>query len=170
MNRLRSASLLAVAGAALTLAACSGYTTSTSTPSSATAAGECSVLTANTIALLTGESVRAAPRGSFAGAGGTCGNYTTDDGRPLLGVNDLQSGAEFRSTVAAVPADIYTVSEHLDQVGDEAILFKDRAETPRLRYLVARQENRGVVLFPLSGGSLSDAQLQQLAVSALAAH
>jgi hypothetical protein len=167
MHLLRSASLLALAGATLTLAACSGYTPST--PSVSTTAGECSVLTANTIASLTGESARAVPRGSFAGAGGTCGNYTTDDGRPLLGVNDLQSTADFRSAVAAVPADIYTVSQHLDQVGDEAILFKDRAEKPMLRYLVARQQSHGVVIFPLSGGSLSDAQLQQLAAAALAA-
>jgi hypothetical protein len=127
------------------------------------------VLTAKTITLLTGQSVRAAARGSFTGAGGTCSNYTTEYGRPYLGVNDVQTAAEFRSTVAAVPADIYTLSEHLDQVGDEAILFKDRAEKPMLRYLVARQQSHGVVIFPLSSDSLSDAQLQQLAAAALAA-
>jgi hypothetical protein len=38
-----------------------------------------------------------------------------------------------------------------------------------LRYLVARAGDRGVVIFPLSGSHITDAQLQQLATSALRA-
>jgi len=50
-------------------------------------------------------------------------------------------------------------------LGDEAILFKGPGG---MRYLVARQGDAGVVLFPL-GATVSDDQLRALATRALAA-
>jgi NitT/TauT family transport system substrate-binding protein len=134
----------------------------------AAAAGECSVLDAAAIEKVTGTPVRGVAGGSFAGAGGTCANYTTGDGKPYLGVNALNSPAEYASTVAAVPALVYEAKTPLRGLGDEAVLFTDRADRPSIRYLVARKGDHGVVLFPLSGAQdLADAKLRELAEVAL---
>lgn len=134
----------------------------------APASGECAVLDPAAVERVTGTAVRGVARGSFAGAGGTCANYTTADGKPYLGVNALTSAGEYASTVAAVPAMVYQDKTPLSGLGDEALLFTDRADRPSIRYLVARKGERGVVLFPLSGAAdVSDAQLRELAEVAL---
>jgi hypothetical protein len=116
------------AGAALVvMAACSPAPTSVS-PAPAPASGsDCPILPATTITQVTGTSVRGVARGSFVGAGGTCGNYTTAAGEPYLGINRLSSRADYSRSLAAVPDSIYPVRTSLPGVGEEAILFTDSA-------------------------------------------
>jgi hypothetical protein len=143
--------------------------TSASDGSAAGAARECRILTAADVKAATGADVHLIPRGSSPGAGGTCGNYATADGEAYLGVNALQTASEYDLAVAAVPRDIYPTRRVVAGLGDQAILMKD--ETGRLRYLVARKGDRGVVLFPLGSGmqGISDDRLGQLAQRSLAA-
>ncbi len=136
-----------------------------STAAGAQPGGECSILTAADIKAVTGADVRPVTRGAVLGAGGTCGNYITPDSQAYLGVNRLESQSEFGASVSAVPDDVYPNKQSLAGLGDEAVLFKD--ETGHLRYLVARNGGKGVVVFPLGGGEISDEQLRQLAERAL---
>ena len=106
-------------------------------------------------------------RGSFAGAGGTCGNYTNADGEPYLGINRLTSAADYRASLAAVPDSIYPVRQALPGIGEEAVLFSDSAQNPHLRYLIARSGEQGIVIFPFSNAHLTDDQLKDLAAAAL---
>jgi hypothetical protein len=131
--------------------------------------GGCRVLTATDIREITGAAVHLIGRGASPGAGGTCGNYATPDDDAYLGVNALESAADYTTAVSAVPEDVYPKRQAIPGLGDQAILMKD--ETGMLRYLVARKGNRGVVLFPLghAGRAVSDAQLRELAERALAA-
>jgi hypothetical protein len=140
------------------------------TPKATTGAtDECSALTVADIKTITGADVEAVARGAFPGAGGTCGNYTLADGRPFLGVNVLESKGLYDVAVGAVPKDVYPVRETVAGLGDEAVLMKDRAEKARMRYLVAHKGDVGVVIFPFSGGDLTDDQLKQLAAKAIGA-
>ncbi len=125
---------------------------------------ECSILTAADVERITGAKVQNVARLSRPGAGGTCANYTTPDGRLYLGVSQLNSASDYEMAVKSVPESVYPKREKLRGVGDEAILMKD--ESGRLRYLVARKGNRGVVLFPLDK-SPNDDQLKKLALQAL---
>jgi hypothetical protein len=129
----------------------------------------CRILTAADIREIAGASVHLIDRGASPGAGGTCGNYATDENDAYLGVNALESASEYAAAVAAVPVDVYPRREAIPGLGDEAVLMKD--DTGMLRYLVARKSNRGVVLFPLgrAAQAMSDTQLRQLAERALAA-
>jgi hypothetical protein len=62
---------------------------------------------------------------------------------------------------------VYPAREAVPGLGEEAMLFKAEGG---LRYLVARQGESGVVLFPLGAGfAMSDQQLRDLAAKALAA-
>jgi hypothetical protein len=128
---------------------------------------ECSILTPADVQKITGTRVRNIPRASKAGAGGGCANYVTSDGELYLGVSQLMSASEYKSYVAAVPESFYPKREKLTDVGEEAVFMKD--ESGKLRYLLARKGNRGVVLFPFSGNhsSPSDDQLKKFAVLAL---
>lgn len=134
-----------------------------------TATGECRILTAADIKAITGAEVHLIARGASPGAGGTCGNYATAESDAYLGVNALQGPSAYDMAVAAVPEEIYPKRQAVAGLGDQALLMKD--ETGLLRYLVARQGGRGVVLFPLGreGRKISDAQLRQLAERALTA-
>jgi hypothetical protein len=165
MSRYLSAFIV---GAVALLAACSP--TSSSSPSTSAPPGgsaECAALPSATIQQVTGTPVHGVARGSFPGAGGTCGNYTNADGEPYLGINRLTSQAEYRQSLAAVPDSIYPVRQALPGIGEEATLFSDSAHNPHLRYLVARAGDHGVVIFPFSGSHISDDQLRQLAATAL---
>jgi hypothetical protein len=179
VDTLRPCSRLLIAlgvGLLLLTAACGGAapagpaapapaTQSTAAPAGR-AGGECAVLTAADVTAVTGAAVTAVARGAFAGAGGTCGNYATAAGEGYLGVNRLTSAAEYSASIDAVPADVYPVRERLTGLGDEAVLFKDRAVRPYIRYLVARQGAGGVVIFPHTD-AISDDALKQLAAKAL---
>jgi hypothetical protein len=155
--------------AALTLAACGGEAPDASHDSGgrypADAPGECAVLTAADIHLATGMVVKAVLRGSTPGAGGTCGNYVTaGSGELFLGINRLSSRREYAASVAAVPREVYPEKRALTGLGEEAVLFVG----PGVRYLVARQGNEGIVIFPLvDERTLSDAQLRNLAERAM---
>jgi hypothetical protein len=129
----------------------------------------CRVLTAADIKGITGVDVHPIGRGALPGAGGTCGNYASTESDAYLGVNALQTAAEYDMAVAAVPHDIYPKRLPVAGLGDQAVLMKD--ETGLLRYLVARKGNHGAVLFPLGGGlqEISDDQLRQLAERAITA-
>ena len=155
-------------GAVALLAACSPTAaSSTSAPLAAAPTNECAILPSATIQQVTGTAVNGVARGSFPGAGGTCGNYTTADGTPYLGINRLTSSADYRSSLAAVPSDIYPVRQAIAGLGEEAVLFSDSAQTPHFRYLVARSGDKGVVIFPFSASHITDTQLTQLATTAL---
>jgi hypothetical protein len=127
----------------------------------------CGILTAADIKAITGAEVHLIARGASPGAGGTCGNYATQDNAAYLGVSVLQNASEYDMAVAAVPQDVYPKRRPVAGLGDQAILMKD--DTGILRYLVARKGNHGVVLFPLgrAGRKMSDAQLRQLAERAI---
>jgi hypothetical protein len=125
---------------------------------------ECSILTAADVKNVTGTQVQQVARGSKPGAGGTCANYATADGDLYLGVSQLSSVSEYQTAIAPVPEDIYPKREKLSGVGDEAVLMKD--DSGRMRYLLARKGNHGVVLFPLSKGA-TDEHLKKLATLAL---
>jgi hypothetical protein len=142
---------------------------SDASPSAAEEARECGALTAADIKAITAAVVHLIARSSSAGAGGTCGNYATQDGTAYLGVNALQTASEYDMAVAAVPEDVYPKRQAVPGLGDQAVLMKD--DTGMLRYLVARKGSRGVVLFPLGSGvrGISDDQLRQLAARAIAA-
>jgi hypothetical protein len=126
---------------------------------------QCEILTAADVQAATGTAVQRIERNPAIGAGGTCVNFASADGQSYLGVNRLTSSGEFRSAVGAVPGDVYPIKESVPGLGEEAVLFK----TPEgLRYLVARQGESGVVLFPLgSGFEMTDQQLRDLAAKAL---
>ncbi|HET8625151.1 MAG TPA: hypothetical protein VFM14_16430 [Gemmatimonadales bacterium] len=122
------------------------------------------MLTSADIQAATGTVVKAVGRGSMPGAGGTCGNYATADSELFLGVNRLASRTEYAASVAAVPRDVYPQRRKLIGLGEEAVLFVG----PGVRYLVARQGEAGIVLFPLvDERALSDEQLRSLAERAL---
>jgi hypothetical protein len=170
MKTLTRPGLLLAAGTLLTLTACQTAAAPAPPTVAQALAGECAALPSAAISGVTGTSVRSAQRGAFPGAGGTCGNYTTESGEPFLGVNVVSSASDFGATVASVPSSVYPVRSRIDGLGEEAIMFTDQADKPLLRYLVARDAGRGVVLFPLgsAGRAMSNAQLQQLAALALA--
>jgi hypothetical protein len=128
------------------------------------AAADCSILSAAEVQKLTGTAVHDIAKQSQPGAGGTCANYATDNGKLYLGVNQLTSASDYNTAVAAVPQSVYPKREKLTDIGDETVLMKD--ESGMLRYLVARKGNRGVVLFPFHHGP-NDEQLKKLAVQAL---
>jgi hypothetical protein len=127
----------------------------------------CSIVTVDDVKKITGTDVRNIPRTSKVGAGGGCANYVTSDGKLYLGVSELMSASEYKSYVAAVPDDVYPKREKLTGVGDEAVLMKDNSG--KLRYLLARKGNHGVVLFPFytNHSSPTDDQLKKLAILAL---
>lgn len=125
----------------------------------------CSVLTAADVQQVTGKEVHNIAQQSIAGAGGRCANSATSDGKMFLGVSQLTSVSDFKTAVAAVPESVYPKRDVLKGIGDEAILMKD--DTGKLRYLVARKGNRGVILFPSYRSGISDEQLRQLAIVAL---
>jgi hypothetical protein len=157
---------LIVVGMALVLASC-GRSGSARTGESAFGTGaECPILTVADIRAVTGATVKAVPRGSSAGAGGTCANYIGADGHAYLGVNRLTTQPEYAASVAAVPTDVYPTQEKLSGVGDEGVLFSGPGH---IRYLVARKGSAGVVIFPLTR-DLSDEQLRGLSKQALTAH
>lgn len=136
-------------------------------PVSIASGQQCSILTAADVQKITGTEVRTIPRTSRPGAGGGCANYVTKDDELYLGVSELMSVSEYRSYVAAVPKSFYPKREKLTDIGDEGVLMKD--ETGKLRYLLARKGNRGVVLFPFSSNQSSptDDQLKKFAMIAL---
>ena len=123
---------------------------------------DCSLLTSADVQKLTGTSVKNVPRESQPGAGGTCANFATSDGKLYLGVSEAP---DYNSAVASVPESVYPKRERLAGVGDEAVLMKD--STGRVRYLVARKGKHSVVLFPFKQSNPSDEQLKKLAVAAL---
>jgi hypothetical protein len=125
----------------------------------------CNLLTSADIKAVTGTEVQSMDRDPTKGAGGTCGNFKTPDGQAYLGINRLTSSVEYKMALGAVPEDVYPIRRSILGLGDEAVLMKD--ETQRIKYLVARKGNAGVVLFPL-GARISDDQLRQLAERALA--
>jgi hypothetical protein len=126
----------------------------------------CGILTAADVQAVTGTSVERIERNPAIGAGGTCVNFAGADGQAYLGVNRLSGAADYSASVSAVPEDVYPEKEPIAGLGDEAVLFKGPGG---LRYLVARQEVAGVVLFPLGEGfKISDQQLRDLAAKALA--
>jgi hypothetical protein len=160
------AGLLSACGSA----GATGVKPAANTTGTMSSSGECSALTAADISTVTGDSVTAVARGSFPGAGGTCGNYTSADGKPYLGINVSKSTGAYQMALSAVPKEIYPVSEKLQGVGDEAVLLKDSAQNTHMRYLVAHKGDAAVVLFPLTGqDNLSDDELKQLASRALGA-
>lgn len=112
---------------------------------------------------ITGTPVKNIPRESQPGAGGTCANFATNDGKLYLGVSEAP---DYKSAVASVPESVYPKREKLAGLGDEAMLMKD--STARLRYLVARKGKHSVVLFPFKQGNPGDEQLKRLAAAALA--
>lgn len=155
------------AGAILLVVGCASANPPSDSASGAGSSGrECRQLTTSDIQAITGTAVQAVERGATPGAGGLCGNYATADGQGYLGVNALTSSADYTSAVKQVPADIYPVKEGVVGLGDEAVLFKDK-NPASIRYLVARQGNAGVVLFPLTK-SITDDQLKSMAAKALA--
>jgi hypothetical protein len=143
--------------------------TADATSSAAEGAEECSVLSAADIKAITHVDVHLIHRGSTPGAGGRCGNYATADSTAYLGVNELHSASEYQAAVGAVPEDIYPRRQAVPGLGDRAVLMKD--DTGMLRYLVALNGTRGVVLFPLGIAvrGISDDQLRQLAAKAIGA-
>ena len=152
---------------ALALAAC-GQTPDSSQDTGvrypADAAGECRLLTSAEIQAATGIAVKAVPRGSIPGAGGTCGNYVTAESELFLGVDRLSSRIEYAASVAAVPRDVYPQKRKVTDLGEEAVMFVG----PGVRYLVARQGEAGIVLIPMvDERTLSDEQLRSLAERAL---
>jgi len=112
---------------------------------------ECSLLTAADVERITGTPVKNVPRESQAGAGGTCSNFATRDGKLYLGVSEPP---DYKSAVASVPESVYPKREKLAGVGDEAVLMKD--STARVRYLVARKGKHSVVLFPFKPDNPND--------------
>ena len=128
----------------------------------AASAQECSLLTAADVQNITGTQVKNVPRESQPGAGGTCANFATSDGKLYLGVSDAP---DYKAAVAFVPESLYPKRDKLVGVGDEAVLMQD--STGRVRYLVARKGNHCVVLFPFNRSNPSDEQLKRLAVAAL---
>lgn len=81
-------------------------------------------------------------------------------------VNQLSSRAEYAASVAAVPQDVYPEKTALTGIGEEAVLFSGAGA----RYLVARKDDAGVVIFPLiDERRLSDAHLRGLAEQVFAA-
>jgi hypothetical protein len=128
---------------------------------------QCDILTAADVQAATGTAVQRIERNPAIGAGGTCVNFASADGQAYLGVNRLTSTGEFKSAVGAVPGEVYPIKEPVPGLGEEAVLFK---APEGLRYLVARQGESGVVLFPLgSGFEMTDQQLRDLASKALSA-
>lgn len=124
----------------------------------------CTLLSAADVEKLTGTHVHDVAFGSKPGAGGRCANFATDNGRLFLGVSPIASTAEYADAVAAVPQAIYPQREALKDVGDEGVLMKGSGGMPR--YLIARKDNHGVILFPF-GPQPDDAKLKQLATVAL---
>ncbi|HEX6107650.1 MAG TPA: hypothetical protein VFZ26_18845 [Gemmatimonadales bacterium] len=152
------------AAAVVLLAACGGSSERTS---AATAAERCDILTAADVQAVTGVAVTRIDRNAAMGAGGTCVNFASPDGRAYLGVNRLESQGEFTASVEAVPSDVYPDRSPVAGLGDEAVLFEGPGG---LRYLVARKGEAGIVLFPLGEGfEMTDDQLRELASRALAA-
>jgi hypothetical protein len=131
-------------------------------PASVVSGQECSLLTARYVQKITGTPVKNVPRESQPGAGGTCANFATSDGKMYLVVSE---SADYKSAVAVVPQSLYPRRDKLADVGDEAVLMRDT--TGRLRYLVARKGNHCVILFPFNRSNPSDEQLKQLTVAAL---
>ena len=129
---------------------------------SVASAQQCSLLTAEDVQKITGTQVKTVPRESQPGAGGTCANFVTSDGKMYLGVSEE---ADYKAAVAVVPESVYPKRDKLADVGDEAVLMQD--STGRVRYLVARKGKHCVVLFPFGRSNPSDEQLKRLAVSAL---
>ena len=123
---------------------------------------QCSLLTAADVEKITGTPVKNIPRESQVGAGGTCTNFATSDGKMYLGVSEA---LDYDSAVASVPEAVYPKREKLAGVGDEAVLMKDSTE--HVRYLVARRAKRSVVLFPFKQNNPSDEQLKRLAAAVL---
>jgi len=153
-----------------TVAACGGSPKSSNAELGgevATAGEQCQLLTPADVRSIAGATVQRIERGAATGAGGTCVNFASADGRAYLGVNALRSSADYAATVRAVPADVYPIREPLAGRGEGAVLFKNREG---MRYLVARGSATGVVLFPMGDGAqMSDDQLRQLALRALTA-
>lgn len=130
---------------------------------------ECSILTAADVQTITGTQVQNVPFGSKPGAGGSCANFATTDGKLYLGVSKF-AAPDYNKAIAAVPESVYPKREKLANVGDEALLMKN--STGQLRYMVARKGDRGIIIFPFyqrgqSLSSPSDEQLKKLAVVAL---
>lgn len=67
-----------------------------------------------------GTSVRNVPRESQPGAGGTCANFATSEGKLYLGVSETR---QHNSAVASVPESVYPKREKLAGVGDDAVLI-----------------------------------------------
>jgi len=168
MPRMPSTSALVIA----TLAACGGRGDSARPETATGGAGsagatDCKMLTATDVKAVTGADVRPIPRLSAVGAGGTCINFGTAEGKAYLGLSRLMSKTQYDLAVKAVPADVYPTRQPLPGAGDEAILFTGPGH---IRYVVARQGDVGVEMFPLSSASsVTDEQLAQLVKRALAA-
>ncbi|HWB42258.1 MAG TPA: hypothetical protein VG500_13405 [Gemmatimonadales bacterium] len=167
MRRMRGLLAVGIAGALGCGGGETGGEARSEAGSRAPAEQVCDILTAADVEAATGTTVQRIDRNPSIGAGGTCVNFASGDGQAYLGVNRLTSSGEFQSAVGAVPADVYPAREAVPGLGEEAVLFKAEGG---LRYLVARQGESGVVLFPLGAGfAMSDQQLRDLAAKALAA-
>ena len=129
-----------------------------------TAADQCSILTSEDVQKIAGVHVQNVPFNSKPGAGGKCANFAADNGRLYLGVSQLSSAADYAAEVAAVPQAVYPERTKLTGVGDEAILMK--GANGSLRYLVARNGERGVIMFPFDQQPIDD-MLKKLAARAL---
>ena len=134
----------------------------------AAATESCEVLAPEDIQSVTGTAVTRVAYDPSQGLGGNCGNFADAEGEPFLGVSRLATRQDFTQTVESTPADMYPTRQPLPGLGDEAILLSGGEGRFRLRLLVARRGERGVVLFPLLDGmSMPDDQLQALAERAL---
>ena len=125
------------------------------------ASGECDLLTAEDVQSATGIAVSRVDRDPMRGLGGTCGNFVDANSEPYLGVNRHTSSGDYATAVNAVPQDLYPTRAPVSGLGDEAMLMSGEGG---LRYLVAREGDLVVVLFPLGKGmGMSDDQLRALA-------
>ena len=126
-------------------------------------ADNCKMLTAADVLKVTGVQVSGVDFNSKPGAGGKCANFVDGKGKLFLGVTGLDSAADYRNSVAAVPKAVYPQRTRIRGVGDEAILMSGGGS---IRYFLARKGNHGVILFPF-GPKPDDAQLKTLATMAL---
>lgn len=131
-------------------------------PAAVSAGGDCPALTPADIKSVTGVDVHAVPRLSQPGAGFTCANYDTADGKLFVGISLANSTGELQAMVP--PDGVYPVKTTLSGVGDSATLYKtDAAGT--VRFLLASKGGKGFALAPFTT-AITDDQLTRLAHTA----